>query len=373
MAYVNLGADRYAFSVYIPPGESPTGHPIRVRIRRRCPANRVKALDAEITHAVATLGAWSPETSEVLGALAGQGGGIPPKRPKTTGTLGDALAIAWDDSEEGWKNARTGRLLYANARDVVKIIGAHRPCSSITREDYATVREEFAKKQLVEATVLRKLQCFYRVLKFAEDKGWIKARPKFKRRKLSNARRFTFTPDMEAACILHFRNYPYSARSGLYGMDEVFIAGIDGGFRASEIVNMLGSNVNLSASLVLVPDQQSKNGEFRQVFITDRLAEILARRIKQHGKGLLFPEWSLDALGYQMREARRKLDPGNKEFVFHATRHTHITRWAERGLELAALMDQAGHKTPSITMRYIHMTVEKRKAQMREALARSGA
>ena len=364
MAYVALGSDRYAFDVFVSPRESVTGKAIRFRIRRSCPADKAKALDAEITHAVFTRGTWSPATSEVLGVV-----GIPasaPAKPNTRATIADALDLAWNDSEDGWKNARAGKRQYENARDVVLILGAHRPCSSITKDDYGMVRTALHEKGNSEATITRKLQAFYRTLHHAEAQGWIKTRPKFKRRKLNNARRFTFSELQEQQCIAYFR-----ANSGmLKGMDELFIAGIDGGFRLNEILTLTGDRVDPKTRLVFIPDEQAKNGEFRQVVITERLADILSRRMEQNGKGLLFPGWSARTVSDLMQAAREQIDPGNIEFVFHATRHTHITRWAARGLELTALMDQAGHKTPSITMRYIHMTATSRMRLMQEAMDR---
>ncbi|MEC0210303.1 tyrosine-type recombinase/integrase [Paenibacillus ehimensis] len=52
-----------------------------------------------------------------------------------------------------------------------------------------------------------------------------------------------------------------------------------------------------------------------------------------------------------------------KNLTPHSLRHTHVTRLAEAGEQLAVIQERLGHKNDEITKRiYLHLTAEQRKA-----------
>jgi integrase len=132
------------------------------------------------------------------------------------------------------------------------------------------------------------------------------------------------------------------------------IVAIDTGCRLSEL---------LSAQ----PDQldgkwlrlwKTKNGKPRSVPLSDRAQAILVRRLP----------WRIRT--HQLRYAwnKAKLAMGlsqDREFVFHALRHTRATRLVEMGVNLRVIQQFMGHRAIQTTLRYAHVSDE--------MLARTGA
>jgi integrase len=349
-ATVNMVSPTSAhIDVFVPPSESPTGKALRVR-RRLANTTKLDAelLASEIERDLRTTGVWTP-SAKIVEPI--------PKKPPQNRTLKAALELAYSDPEEGWHRNKVGERSYAQARAAVEIVGSGLRCAMVTREHFSQLRQQLEAEGAAPATIMRKLQGLYRVLYFAEREGWIARRPKFKRQKLQNARLFTFSPEMERDVIAYFK-----ASNAPEGLDELFALAIDTGFRLNEALTLEGKRVDMGRGLALIPDALAKNGQFRQVVVLPRSLEVLKARVETYGKGALFPSLKAWMVHDWMVRAREFLgEEDNKEFVFHATRHTHLSRLAAKGVTLQVIMDQAGHKTPAMSLRYIHMTAHERR------------
>lgn len=380
MSYVLVGKDRYLFDVFVPSKASPTGKDVRIRTRQRCTPDQVRALDAEIANAAVTVGEWSASTSAILrgtdeaarnaDALRLQRQPSQSRTIKNTAqhrqTLEAALALAWISPDDGWAHTKTGMTQYRAARAALNILGAKIPCASVTRADYETIRDKLRAQGRSEAIVTRHLQALFRVLFFAQREGWIKARPRFHRRR-ALSRMFTYSPEVEAQCIAFFQS---TEGSGPFpnGMHEVFIAGIDAGLRLGEVLALTGDGVDAAKRIVHVRDERNKS-ERRQVRISERLAGILARRVAERGQWLLFGEWAQRTVMARMLAAREHLDPDNEDFTFQSARHTHLLRLAGDEDGSAILMEQAGHTSPHIVARYTRAALAERFRVAREERA----
>lgn len=360
MSFVAVTASRFHLDIFIPAAESPTRKPLRVR-KRMVNVTEAEAtkLHAEIETALRRDGQWRP---------ASRAGETPepalPKSPCSERTLSAALELAWNCKEEGWCRNRDGRASFKLAQEAIAVLGTQTPCAKVTRKDFAKVREGLEAKGNSERNIQSKQQALYRVLHFAMKEDWITARPFYKRPKINNARLFTFSPTMEKAVLDYWRAIQ------CFDMCDLFVLGVECGFRLNEVLTLEGKRVALADSLVLIPDALAKNGQFRQVVATERAREVLRRRMDLHGQGLLFPTWTKGKVSDRMIAAREYLDEeDNREFCFHATRHTAGTRMAERGVPLAMMMEQLGHKTAAMTMRYLHMSPFERRNTILKAMA----
>ena len=349
-----LSPKRASIDIFISPSDSPTGKAIRFRKRFAVESEAAaKALEAKIASSLYETGTWG-----------GAAPALPPEGRPTGRTLQDALKLAWECPDEGWSRQRDGAKQHKLAKECLSVLGPYTPCAKIGRTDYTKLREAFEARGNSEATVTRKLQALYRVLYYAEREGWIRSRPRITRRKVSNARLFTFDKETEAKALAF-----WASTEVVPEMQDLFALAIEGGFRERELLTLEGKRVDLPAGLALIPDAFAKNGQFRQVVLTPRAVGILKRRIETHGKGLLFPGWKAKKVSDRMIAMRESLGIDNPECVFHATRHTAGSRMAAAGVPLADIMEQLGHKTPSMSLRYIHMTAEGRKRTILDRMA----
>jgi len=332
--------------------ENPTGSPVRVRVAFATEREAVRN-ELLIRADVMRSGRWNPEGSA--------GGDAPIRKAKAQHTLKDALALAWDHTTHGWVHAKDGKGQLSNAKAVVSFLGESRLCSDVTRRDYERAAE-YLRDVCYNSndTITRKLQAMHRVLWFAEDREWILARPKWNRPPPGVAREFVFSRELEAQTIAYFR-----AVEGEPEMADLFQFGIETGARLGELIALRMEDVLLDASYVRIfgkvqanGRRSTKTGESRTVILTDVSKEVYQRRLKAVGsRGLMFPAMTSEKVSREMRMAREALGhEGNREFTFHATRHTCGTRMAEQRVPLNDMMDQLGHGTVAMTRRYTKLS-----------------
>ncbi len=359
MATVMLTPTRALVDVFVGAADNPTRKPLRVR-RRLANITEVEAkrLEADIATALREEGKYVV-VDEMRGGIRET---FPPV-PMSGRTLRDALDIAFNDVEEGWRNQRDGDGSWRRARSAIKLIGMDTLCKDVSRKTYAKLREDLERDDKSPATIRAYIQSVHRVLYFAEREGWITARPTWKRQRLSNARQFTFSKELEREALAYFQAIQQ------HDMADIFTLGIEAGFRLGEILSLEGKRVDLQQGLALIPDALAKNGSWRQVVLTTKAREVLARRIAAWGRGLLFPGWYHGKVSDMMCQLRASLgQEENKECCFHATRHTCGTRMAAKGVPLTIMMEQLGHKNPQMTMRYVHMSAIERRRVLVEKM-----
>ena len=347
---------------------NPTGQEVRARVAFPTQLEAIRA-EAIIRAEIMRLGAWTGETLEAARGVTTARSQKNPAQRRKEGTLEAALALAWDHPTRGWKHsrsARSGTQQHTNAKAVIDYLGPDRLCVEVTIRDFERAIEHLAGRGNSNDTITRKLQAFYRVLWFAQRQGWIKARPEWDRPTPGKPRQFIFTPKIEQETIAYFE--------GILGdreMADLFRLGIDTGCRLGELLRLSVEDVNLEDRFLTL--KETKNGETRTVILNARACEVLGRRLEAVGdfrRARLFPGWTDFKVSRRMLMAREGLGfEGNREFTFHATRHTCGTRMAEKGVDLTTMMDQLGHKTPSMTQRYIKLSPAARRATLERMMS----
>ncbi|HVM61082.1 MAG TPA: site-specific integrase [Verrucomicrobiae bacterium] len=140
------------------------------------------------------------------------------------------------------------------------------------------------------------------------------------------------------------------------------VAGLDTGFRASELASLRWKDVDFKEKTVTVASCYTKNGDPRCIPMTNRLTEmmtILKGTDGVNGDAPVFGPYRYHKAFWKARDAAEL----GKDVVFHTLRHTFISRLVMAGVDLRTVKDLAGHRDIKMTLRYSHLAPEhKRKA-----------
>ena len=120
------------------------------------------------------------------------------------------------------------------------------------------------------------------------------------------------------------------------------------GMRLSEQFSLTWDRIDLGAGVIRLED--TKNNEGRFVRLNSRAVVVLrALRDRDLGKRVFVlnkvPRWFTDAVKAA----------GLNDVTWHTLRHTFISRLMMAGVDVRTVMDLAGHKSISMTMRYAHL------------------
>ena len=126
---------------------------------------------------------------------------------------------------------------------------------------------------------------------------------------------------------------------------------IETGMRRSEILSIQWKNVDLHRRIVLLPD--TKNGQKREVPLTNRAVELLAETNPAHERVFPITDYSIRH-GWD-RLVRRA---GITNLRFHDLRHEAVSRFFEAGLSVPEVAAISGHKDPRMLFSYTHLDAE---------------
>lgn len=122
--------------------------------------------------------------------------------------------------------------------------------------------------------------------------------------------------------------------------------------RLSEISKLKWGDVDFKKQIVFLP--LTKNGESRYVPLSTKAISIL-NSIPRSIDGRVFP---VNQSSVSMMFTRRARAAGVYGVRFHDLRHTAITSFFERGLNMIEVSAISGHKTLQMLKRYTHLKAE---------------
>ena len=139
----------------------------------------------------------------------------------------------------------------------------------------------------------------------------------------------------------------------------IIVMCLETGMRKTEVLTTKWDNVDMAARSIFIPT--TKNGESRNVPMSERLAEILddiprmdsSPYVFHHLKGKRAGTRYLDVDGAFTAACGKA---GIKEFRFHDLRHTAASHMAMAGVPIAVVGAVLGHKTLAMTQRYSHLS-----------------
>jgi len=135
------------------------------------------------------------------------------------------------------------------------------------------------------------------------------------------------------------------------------------GMRLREVLGIRWSNVDMENKLISIMD--TKNGEARQVFITDPVERILMEMGPADPSELIFKNKFGDKVGWLSKAFKKTVDSvglndgiidPREKISFHSLRHTFCSWSVMSGTPLYLIGKAVGHRTLSMTERYSHLS-----------------
>ena len=225
---------------------------------------------------------------------------------------------------------------------------AHRTLAKLTSSHVAAYRDE-RLRSVAPATVIRELSTISHCLELAQSEWgfYLPRNPvKFVRRPPAPRGRQRRLDEGEeerllAACD-QGRN-PW--------LKPLIILGIETGMRRGELVGLLWEHVDLRKRVAHLP--QTKNGESRDVPLSQRAtAALQALYADRSVRTRVFP-LSGNAVRLAWEHLRDRA--GCADLHFHDLRHEAVSRFFERGLNIAEVSTISGHKELRMLQRYTHL------------------
>lgn len=255
-----------------------------------------------------------------------------------------------------WAGQKSEDTALKNAQDCVDYLGEGRALADVTTGAIDGMVKAFMDKKLSNATINRKLAALSKMLKFAQQRGWVKTTPHIARRKESEHRLRWVTEEEEAKMLQWFN------LRGKGEFADLFAFLLDTGLRLAEAVGSDdGKQPGLAWANVRkgwVDVKVSKNGKPRSIPMTPRVCAILTNRRKAAPKDMekVWHDTDYWSVEYHWRAMRESLGLDHDEqFVVHILRHTFCSRLVQRGVRLEVVKELAGHKDLKTTMRYAHL------------------
>ena len=130
----------------------------------------------------------------------------------------------------------------------------------------------------------------------------------------------------------------------------VIVFAIETGMRRGEILGLQWEHVDLDRRIAYLP--LTKNGSSREVPLSTKAAEVLARQRQRNDTPSPFP---VTANGFRLAWDRLRRRAGLVDLRFHDLRHEAISRFFELGLNIPEVAVISGHKDPRMLFRYTHL------------------
>lgn len=246
-----------------------------------------------------------------------------------------------------WIRQRDGQGSISNGKDVCARLGNSKLVSQLSRADLDKLIEDYMDEDLAPSTINRKLSAVSSMLKFAQEANVVN---NLRIPKLPEGEgRVRFLSFMEEKAAINFYRDDQD-------MSDFVQVAIDVGGRLSELLAMLPSWIRMEGKggmSLTFPGGLTKAGKTRTVPLTERAAGILARRMES-GEATIWPTtWNKDKVGANWNKMRAAVGlTQDREFVFHACRHTCGTRLLEATGNIVLVRDWLGHADIKTTTIY---------------------
>ena len=133
----------------------------------------------------------------------------------------------------------------------------------------------------------------------------------------------------------------------------VIVFAIETGMRRGEILGLHWEHVDLDRRIAYLP--LTKNGSSREVPLSAKAVEVLARQRQRNDMSSPFP---VTANGFRLAWERLRSRAGLPDLRFHDLRHEAISRFFELGLNIPEVAVISGHRDPRMLFRYTHLRAE---------------
>jgi len=238
-----------------------------------------------------------------------------------------------------WDNDKYSSRKLGMINEIISHVGENRALSTLNLELIDELIDHWRGIQNSNATINRKLSILSKAGTFAEQRGWLQAKPKIEWQKEGKGR-IRFVSEDEQAIM-----YRVLTQMGYFKERDVFMFLIDTGLRVGELAVLRSTDLQGSKLTIW----KTKADLPRTVVLTKRALEIYNR----YEGDLHIPYHTL-----HKRWNRMKVTMGlerDEQFIPHCLRHTCASRLVQRGVPILVVQEWLGHKTIQMTMRYSHL------------------
>jgi integrase len=281
-----------------------------------------------------------------LEAEADRSGWVADSRMAEKMTLGQLLSRYQIEITPTKRSAHTESLRLAAIieRDI-----CHRTLAKLTSSDLAGYRDQ-RLKAVAPATVVRELNTISHAIDVAQREWglWLPRNPvkMVRRPSVPQGRKRRLEPGEEQRLL----DACDSGRTPL--MKPLIKVAIETGMRRGEILGLRWEHVNLKRRTVHLP--LTKNGDSRDVPLSrcaTETLEHLAADPHRHAE-LVFP---ITGNAIRLAFEHLRIRAGLANFHFHDLRHEAVSRFFEKGLNIAEVGTISGHKELRMLQRYTHL------------------
>lgn len=151
-------------------------------------------------------------------------------------------------------------------------------------------------------------------------------------------------------------------------LKEINLFALHTGCRLGEILSLSWGEVNLFARTILIAT--SKNNEPRTIPMNQIIFDLLKEKskIRSIQDGRVFP-FKKCAVQYRFRLASERARV--EDIHFHDLRHSFGSRLVQAGVDLYRVQKLLGHKSPLMTQRYAHLSIEALKPTVEALVAQN--
>lgn len=140
-------------------------------------------------------------------------------------------------------------------------------------------------------------------------------------------------------------------------MKPIFILGYETAMRRNEILSIKPNMVNITKRILLLNESITKNGDSREVPLSSIATSLLKELCE--GRDSKVQLFTVKPHSVTRAFKRACIKAGIFNVCFHSLRHTCITRYAEKNLNIIQLQGISGHKDVTSLSRYSHLKAEK--------------
>lgn len=258
------------------------------------------------------------------------------------------LKQAFDKTTQvSWTGTANASNALQNAQCALDYFGPALPLTDLTADRLDDYTQFLADQGNANGTINRKLATLSRALSVAVERGKLATKPSIQRKREGVGRVRFLSEEEETAALDLLRRW------GKLDHADVFTVLIDTGMRGGELWRLEGRDYDPAQGLLSI--WQSKNGNPRSVPVTDRVREIIERRVGLYRRGLLF-SYDKGWFGRVFDKMKHTLGLAEDgQFIPYALRHTCASRLVQRGVSLLVVKEWLGHKTVQVTLRYAHL------------------
>ena len=292
-----------------------------------------------------------------------------------------SLRDAIDDFCESKKGTPNYPTLMANSRMAARLLPIHKSIDELTAHDLERYKRDRLAGGVTQQTIKHGFNLIRGAWKYAKKLGYqvnelefpeIKL-PKPPLRYLTDDEELRFLekidPRREGTGLRPYDERDEELRRNMQDCYDLVILLFDTGARYSEIANIEWSRVDLADRAIHLWRPKVQNEGI--LYMTDRVYEVLARRVKSRTSPYVFSNRKGGPRGYVSQAIRKALrKAGLHDCKIHTLRHTHASRLIQNGMSVYEVREVLGHSDIKTTMRYAHLEGKQVTSKARDVINR---